>query len=679
MDGSETAQGGTTDAPFPLPAGTPGPPARGRAGASGHEAPAAFWWDAPRGPTEPRGWSRFGAAFRTRTRTEALRRSEERFRALLAHSSDVVVVMGRDLRIIDATGPVERMLGRSPGDLAGSTLASLVFPQEWPGVEALLAEAIDLPGTTLTQDIRLRRDARGWLRSQTAVVNLLDDATVGGLVLTIRDVSERRALEDQLRQIVFHDPLTGLPNRALFLDWVGQALALGRRSHESCAVLVIELGDRRRIESLGHSAGDQLLQASADRIQQVLGSADSSVLARLGGDEFAILAENLADPQDAVALAGRLLAAFQTSVEIDGRSIRPQVSIGIATTTSGAGTTDELLRNADIAMYQAKRRGKGRSELFSPEMHVAAVHRLELEEELRRAVEREEFVVHYQPVVRLGDGSIAGVEALARWQHPERGLILPDDFIPLAEETGLIIPIGNWILEEACRHVAELQRRSGDDRLRLAVNFSSRQLTDPSMEEQLTVALERSGMDPTTLVLEITETVLAADTEPMIERMLRLRRLGLSFAMDDFGTGYSALGYLRHYPIQMLKIDRSFIQALGEGAEDTALVRAILNLASTLGMQVVAEGVEESWQARLLHCLGCTLGQGFYFARPMSGHDLAVALDGPIEGRRPPVPGAPFSGVPGDGPDSRVFLQPLGLAGAAYRAHEGVAVTPSVV
>jgi diguanylate cyclase (GGDEF)-like protein/PAS domain S-box-containing protein len=587
---------------------------------------------------EPRGWSRFGAAFRTRTRTEALRRSEERFRALLAHSSDVVVVVGRDLRIIDATGSVGRMLGRSPGDLARSALADLVFPQEWPGVEALLAEALDLPGTTLTQDIRLRRGARGWLRSQTAVVNLLDDANVGGLVLTIRDVSERRALEDQLRQVVFHDPLTGLPNRALFLDWVGQALALGRRSHESCAVLVIELGDRKRINSLGHSAGDQLLQAIADRIQQVLGSADSSVLARLGGDEFAILAENLADPQDAVPLAGRVLAAFQTSVEIDGRSIRPQVSIGIATTTSGAGTTDELLRNADIAMSQAKRRGKGRFELFNPEMHADAVHHLELEEELRRAVERQEFVVHYQPIVRLGDGSIAGVEALARWQHPERGLILPDDFIPLAEETGLIIPIGNWILGEACRHVAELQRRNGDDRLRLAVNFSSRQITDPSMEEQLTVALERSGMDPTTLVLEITETVLAADTEPMIERMLRLRRLGLSFAMDDFGTGYSALGYLRQYPIQMLKIDRSFVRALGEGAEDTALVRAILNLASTLGMQVVAEGVEERWQARLLHRLGCTLGQGYYFARPMDGNDLAVALDQPLEGRSLPRP-----------------------------------------
>src|SRR5439155_13946545 len=259
--------------------------------------------------------------------------------------------------IMDATGTVERMLGRGPGDLAGSTLADLVFPQEWPGVEALLAEAVDLPGTTLTEDIRLRRGARGWLRSQTAVVSLLDDANVGGLVLTIQDVSERRALEDQLRQVVFHDPLTGLPNRALFLDWVGQALALGRRSHESCAVLVIELGDRRRVNSLGHSAGDQLLQAIADRIQQVLGSADSSVLARLGGDEFAILAENLPDPQDAVALAGRRLAAFQTSVEIDGRSIRPQVSIGIATTTSGAGTTDELLRNADIDMYQPKRRG----------------------------------------------------------------------------------------------------------------------------------------------------------------------------------------------------------------------------------------------------------------------------------------------------------------------------------
>jgi len=660
--------------------------AHGGPGVSGHDAPAAFWWDAPRGPTEPRGWSRFGAAFRTRTRTErthrterteALRRSEERIRALLAHSSDVVVVADRDLRILDATGPVQRMLGCGPGDLAGSMLADLVFPQEWPGVEALLAEAADLPGTTLTQDIRLRRGARGWLRSQTAVVNLLDDANVGGLVLTIRDVSERRALEDQLRQIVFHDPLTGLPNRALFLDWVGQALALGRRSHESCAVLVIELGDRRRINSLGHSEGDQLLQAIADRIQQVLGSADSSVLARLGEDEFAILAENLADPQDAVALAGRLLAALAASVEIDGRSIRPQVSIGIATTTAGAATTDELLRNADIAMYQAKRRGKGRPELFNPEMHAAAVHRLELEEELRRAVEREEFVVHYQPVVRLGDGSIAGVEALARWQHPERGLIPPDDFIPLAEETGLIIPIGNWILQEACRHVADLQRRGADDRLRLAVNFSARQLTDPSMEEQLTLALERSGIDPTTLVLEITETVLAAETEPMIERMLRLRRLGLSFAMDDFGTGYSALGYLRHYPIQMLKIDRSFIHALGEGPEDSALVRAILNLASTLGMQVVAEGIEERWQARLLQRLGCTLGQGYYFARPMQGCDLAVALDRPLEGRSLPVPGTPSPGAAGDGADSGVLFRPLGLADALFGAHEAAAPTPS--
>jgi diguanylate cyclase (GGDEF)-like protein/PAS domain S-box-containing protein len=576
---------------------------------------------------ERRRWVRFGTPFRAKkikAQTEALHRNAERFRTLLQHSSDAVIVVGRDLRILYATGPVERMLGRCPGDLRGGTLADLVYPQEWPRVEALLTKTGEGPGATSTQDIRLRRGDRGWLRSQTVVANLLDDPNVGGLVLTIRDVSQRRALEDQLRQIAFHDPLTGLPNRAGFLDGVGQALALDRGSHELCAVLVIEIDDLKRVNSLGHSAGDQLLQAIAERIQQILGSDETLMLARLREDEFAILAENLIDPEDAVALAGRLLAAFHTSVEIEGRSILPRANIGIATTVAGVETSDELLRNADVAMYQARHWGRGCYQLFNPAMHAAAVQRLELEQELRWAVERQEFVVHYQLVVRLGDFSISGVEALLRWEHPERGLILPDDFIPLAEETGLIIPIGDWMLREACRHVAKLQLRYGDDRLRVAVNVSPRQFTDPSFEEQIALALDDSGIDPTTLVLEITETGLMADTEDMVGRMVRLRKLGLSFAMDDFGRGYSSFSYLRQYPIQMLKIDRSFIDALGEGEENTALVLAILSLASTLGMQVVAEGVEEAWQAELLQRLGCTLAQGFYFARPMEVQDLAL-------------------------------------------------------
>jgi EAL domain-containing protein (putative c-di-GMP-specific phosphodiesterase class I) len=280
-------------------------------------------------------------------------------------------------------------------------------------------------------------------------------------------------------------------------------------------------------------------------------------------------------------------------------------------------------------------------------------------------VEQEQFAVHYQPVVRLGDGRIAGVEALIRWQHPERGLILPADFIPLAEETGLIVPIGNWMLTRACRDVAELQRRHGDDRLRLAVNLSSRQLTDPTVEERVARALEESGIDPSTLMLEITETVLMADTEDTIERMEALRNMGLSFAMDDFGTGYSSLSYLRRYPIQMLKIDRSFIAALGEGEEDTALVMAILSLADTLGIEVVAEGIEHAWQAELLQSLGCALGQGYFFGRPMVKEALVGTLAGTGDGRWLPAPGTPTDGASGSG--GAVVLSPLrtGQSGSA--------------
>jgi diguanylate cyclase (GGDEF)-like protein/PAS domain S-box-containing protein len=640
MRGSAPAQKDSTTDVTPTAAGdTSDRQPGGRAGASALAAAAAWWDDPQRGRTEPRGWGRLVAPFTTnkaKAQSEALRRSEERFRALLQQSSDAVVVVSPDLHIVYATGPVERMLGRCPGDLAGSRLADLVYPHEWPQVEALLTKAVNGPGAPSTQDIRLRRGDNGWLRSQTSVANLLDDENVGGLVLTIRDVSERRALEAQLRQIAFQDPLTGLPNRALFLEWVGEALA--DRSQASCAVLIIGLNDLRRVNSLGQSAGDQLLQTIADRLQQALGSGDR--LARLRGDEFAILVENLTGPDEAVALARRLLVAFQTSVEIEGRSVLPQISIGIATTAPGVETTDEVLSNADVAVYEAKRRGNGCWELFDPAMLDAAVQRLKMEEELRRAIERQEFVVHYQPVVRLSDGSISGVEALVRWRHPERGLVLPDGFLPLAEETGVIIPIGSWMLKQTCRDIAELQRRHGDDRLRVAVNLSSRQFADPSMEEQIAEALADSCIDPTTLVLEITETALMAETEDTMDRMVRLRRLGLSFALDDFGKGYSSLTYLRRYPIQMLKIDRAFIDALADGAENTAIVLAVLSLASTLGMQVVAEGVEQEWQADLLRRLGCTMAQGFYFARPMNCHDLALTLAETAEGRALPLAGA---------------------------------------
>ena len=593
---------------------------------------------------------------KVQARTEALASSEDRFRSLLQHSSDAVLVLSQELAILYATESAERVLGVPPDELVGQSFGGVVDQREWARVATFLGDLAARPKATAVQDIRLRHGRAGWVNTEAVVVNLLDDPNVRGLVVTVRDVTERRGLEDQLRELAFHDPLTGLPNRALFHDRVGHALALSRRTGQPCGVLFVDLDDFKRVnDSLGHSAGDQLLIATAHRISGVLRASDS--VARLGGDEFAILAEDFTDASDVTALGDRLLEALRRPVEIDGRSILPQASIGIATTTTARETVEELLRNADVAMYQAKGRGKSCYEVFRPAMHLAAIQRLELEEQLRRAVEREEFVVHYQPVVRLADGSVSGVEALLRWQHPERGLLLPGEFIPLAEETGLIVPIGAWTLARACRDVAALQREPGLRKLRVAVNLSSRQLADPGLEDHIAAVLASSGLDPITLVLEITESVLMTDTAATIERMERLRRTGPSFAMDDFGTGYSSLGYLRRYPIQILKIDRSFVVALGEGAEDTALVLAILSLANTLGMEVVAEGIEHAWQAGLLHRLGCALGQGFHFAKPMEIARLREAMS----------PGAGMS----PNPANVVALRPVGTPEAGARRSDG--------
>ena len=441
----------------------------------------------------------------------------------------------------------------------------------------------------------------------------------------IRLVEEIRRSEERLAHQAFHDPLTDLANRALFLDRVGHALARCARQASPLAVLFIDLDDFKKInDSMGHPAGDRLLVVASERLSVCVRGSDT--VARLGGDEFSVLVEDATSPSEVLAIAERVAAALRAPFHIGGTEVFVSASIGIAPASAG-DTADELLRNADVAMYFAKTRGKSGTAVFEPWMQAAARERLELEADMRRGIDRGEFVLHYQPIVRLDSGRITGVEALVRWHHPVRGLVPPGSFIPLSEETGLIVPLGSWVLEEACRQVRQWQlaQRAGEPPLKVTVNVSSRQLQEPGIVSMVRTALERTQLPAHTLVLELTESVLMQHTALTLTRLEELKALGLSLAIDDFGTGYSSLGYLQRFPIDILKIDKAFVDAVG-GETDAALARAVIALGDTLGLQTVAEGIEAPAQVAGLRQLGCELGQGFHFARPLPADALHLLL-----------------------------------------------------
>jgi diguanylate cyclase (GGDEF)-like protein len=446
---------------------------------------------------------------------------------------------------------------------------------------------------------------------------------VGGIVLNSRDISERKAFEEQLTHQAFHDPVTGLANRALFAERVRHAIARTRREHHSVAVVFLDLDDFKTInDSLGHAAGDEVLAEVAKRLATSIRASDTA--ARFGGDEFALLLEDIDGVQEAADTADRVLESLALPLRVAHKELSLRCSIGISVVSQGvAAGAEELIRDADAAMYRAKRDGKGSYRMFEPEMHEGVLARLELRTDLQRAIATEQLELYYQPVVRIHDGSISGVEALLRWRHPERGMIPPDQFIPLAEETGLIIPIGRWVLREGCRHA----RRMRDDvpggaDLTMSINLSVKQLQHSDVIADVRDAVDEAGIDPSSLTLEITETVLMADTELAVTRLQELKALGVNLALDDFGTGYSSLSYLSRFPVDILKMDRSF---LGEGAspEMSGLASAVLALGSTLDLDVVAEGIEQPEQWTSLRELGCEFGQGFFFARPM---DAEAAL-----------------------------------------------------
>jgi diguanylate cyclase (GGDEF)-like protein/PAS domain S-box-containing protein len=445
------------------------------------------------------------------------------------------------------------------------------------------------------------------------------------VLVTIQDVTERNALEAELRHQAFHDALTHLANRALFSDRVDHALGRRHRNAGSLAVLLLDLDGFKTVnDSLGHNAGDALLVGVASRLDAILRTGDTA--ARLGGDEFAVLLEDLESEDDALDVAQRVIEEVSRPFCIAGKEIFVTASVGI--TLGGDGdhgdNSDEMLRNADAAMYRAKSQGKGCYRVFEAAMHSAAVERLELETDLRRALDEQELVVHYQPIIEAATSEIIGFEALVRWRHPTRGLVPPLDFIPLAEENGLIVDIGRFVLRAACTQVAEW--RLVHPHLTMSVNVSARQLSDPHLIDDVMGVLEDTGLDPAALTLEITESVVIDDPEVALARLTVLKSLGVRLAVDDFGTGYSSLGSLRNLPVDTLKIDKTFIDGVTSGDEAAGVVHAIIGLAETLHLGTVAEGVEHHDQVRRLGELGCQQLQGYCFSKPLPPDEIVALL-----------------------------------------------------
>ena len=448
---------------------------------------------------------------------------------------------------------------------------------------------------------------------------------------------ERQRAEDRLIHDASHDPLTGLPNRALFLERLNQSIAHAQRKADAqFAVLFIDL-DRFKIvnDSLGHLAGDRLITQVAGRLTGALrredvvarpGAAapDCSTLARLGGDEFTILLTDIHDPSDAVRVANRVKDALRQPFAIDGQEVYTSASIGIASSTSGYESADAILRDADLAMYRAKALGKARWELFDREMHQVAMKRLALETDLRHALQNEEFVLHYQPIVSLRTGEVAGFEALVRWQKPGGELVPPGGFIETMEDTGLIVFLGVWVLREACRAARLLQdSMPGEQALSISVNVSPRQFAQPDLAAQIRTVVAEVGIDPHRLRLEITESAMIGDMDRVAAVLRELKEIGVRVSIDDFGTGYSSLSYLHSLPLDVLKIDRSFVSAMARNGESLQIVRTIMSLAHNLGMDVIAEGPEDAEQVSQLRAIGCEFGQGFYFSRPV---ELSAAM-----------------------------------------------------
>lgn len=569
-----------------------------------------------------------------------LQRSEERFRSLVRNASDSVVVMGEDRLVKYESPAVERILGFKSADRVGRSILLGVHPEDLPLVEGRLSDIAARGGSETTLEYRTMHADGTWRVLEAIAKNLFDDPAVSGVVINYRDITERKVLEDQLRHQAFHDTLTGLANRSLFLDRLGHALARVERGAPPAAILFLDLDDFKAVnDHLGHSEGDRLLVAVAAELTAATRASDT--VARLGGDEFAILVEETG-LHEAQRTAERILERLAIPITLGDREVVAPASIGIALWTADAPGTEELVRRADIAMYAAKGRGGSRHVTYEPSLYDGTIARMELKADLRGALDRAELHVAFQPIVDLAAGTISGTEALMRWTHPRLGVVSPAEFIPLAEESTAILDLGRWILEEACRQTRTWQEATGVRDLTVSVNLSGRQIAHPGIVADVDRILRVTRLEPRTLTLEITESILIQDGEDTMATLRGLKGLGIRLAIDDFGTGYSSLSYLRQFPIDILKIDRSFVTGLDGNASSSALVRSIVDLSATLMIETVAEGIESPKQRDVLRDLGAEKGQGYLYARPMTAEDMHQKL---VRGLEPeePTPKAPAS------------------------------------
>jgi diguanylate cyclase (GGDEF)-like protein/PAS domain S-box-containing protein len=549
---------------------------------------------------------------------------EARFASLIRNASDVIMIVDADGCIEYASPAVQRTFGLWQDDLVGRRLGEIWREADGERIAAFLAEVTGTHGISIGPvEIPVGTKTRRFIL-ECVGSNLLDDPAVKGLALNLRDVTERKALEDQLRQLAFHDPLTLLANRSLFRNRVEHALALSRRTQERLAVLMIDLDNFKNVnDSQGHDVGDRLLQTAAQRLVKCTRAADT--VARLGGDEFAVLLEGVTTVEQAERIAASVTEAFRIPISIDGNDMLVTTSIGVAFSAPG-DDTETVLRNADIAMYNAKSTGKARHVVFHERMQEQLQERLRLEDDLNQAFVKGEFFLEFQPIIDLKTTELLGVEALVRWQHPVNGRLMPAQFIPMAEETGQIIALGRWVLEDACRQVQEWRHRiSAGEGLRVAVNISGRHLQQGDLTADVRHALEVSGLEPESLLIELTESTMMHNSEANLIRLKELKALGVRLAIDDFGTGSSSLSYLHRFPIDILKIDRSFISRLTESSEGPKLARAVVMLGETLGLETVAEGVEMDDQVAQLLQLGCVAAQGFLFSHATSLDVIAAS------------------------------------------------------
>ncbi|MFG2334400.1 aminotransferase class I/II-fold pyridoxal phosphate-dependent enzyme [Streptomyces sp. NPDC048604] len=555
---------------------------------------------------------RFGLSEEVSRRT-----SEAYFRTLVHNTSDVILIVDDDNTVRYASPSADSMFGR--GLVPGTPLVDLLSPRDSGGALRALHEVRAREDPDFRDDWRVVRGDSSHLEVEVRCSNLRHERTVHGLVLTLRDVTEQRVLERELTHRAFHDSLTGLPNRVLLLERIERALLRGRRESTLTCVLFVDLDDFKIVnDTMGHSVGDELLVAVARRLTSALRLSDTA--ARLGGDEFAVLIEGAREVRDAESLASQIVSTLSRPFHLTDGAVSASTSVGVATTRD-SGDVEELLGHADLALYAAKAAGKKRWRVFEPDQHTGLIARHELQAGLDTAIAEHAFALRYQPIMDVASGALAGFEALVRWPHERRGMVPPEQFITLAEESGHITPLGAWVLEHAAAEIARWQRLLPSQPLYANVNVSARQFRDPGFLDEVRRVLDTSGLASGSLVLELTETVLMRQDDQIRITMRELKELGVTIAIDDFGTGFSSLSYLRDFPIDILKVDKSFIDDIPTDHQQVALVEGIVRIADVLGLRVVAEGIENEDQRALLAGMGCQYGQGFYYARPMAARE----------------------------------------------------------